>query len=65
MSCLDSDDVELTVSCRAQGCFMGKIQPRSYEEADCPSCKGTGRLPTTFGERVLEFLREYKDWEVK
>lgn len=29
----------------------------------CPRCKGTGQIPTQLGWQIIEFMRDYRDWE--
>jgi hypothetical protein len=44
-----------------QCCREGKVYGRSVKKSGerCPKCKGTGMVPTEFGEELLSFVRFY------
>ena len=50
---LEQEDLDLERYCHSSNCFGGKDYVTSKE---CDVCKGTGKVTTAFGDKVLEFV---------
>ena len=60
---MEISTIDLDFDQRCPECQDGSTQTYDdgkWGEEPCLSCNGTGRVPTEFGQALLDFLKQYR-----